>query len=242
MCFLLIHHRTYADHPLVLLANRDEYFDRPFEPPALRDEQWGLVAPRDQRAGGTWLGVNRHGLVAAITNRDPDDIDATGLRSRGLLVTDALRHEHARDAAAWWRGHDERYAGFNLFIGDGADAYVIQNGPLLPDGEGVFSTTLALPPGVHVLTNLHDLDKVTIPLAGRPISGESLTDTLTRLERLAADDQTPLPGNHRILKRGRGRGTVCSAVLAQPLDPAVERVFRFADGVPGEVAFASVRA
>ncbi len=240
MCFLLIHHRTRDDYPLVLLANRDEYFDRPFEPPALRDEALGLVAPRDRRAGGTWLGINRHGLVAAITNRDPDNIDSAGLRSRGLLVTDVLGYENARAAVEAWQGG--RYAGFNLFVGDRTDAFVLQNGPATEGGRKIMSDVVRLRPGAHVLTNLHDLDEVAIPVIGRPDPSRRLEDTLVRLERLAADDRTRLPRDHRILKRGDRRGTVCSAVLALPAAAGDAPVFRFADGVPGEVPFAPVGA
>jgi hypothetical protein len=239
MCFLLLHHRVHEDHPVVLLANRDEAFDRPFEGPRLRDEEHGIVAPRDLRAGGTWLGVNRRGLVAAVTNRRGQD-DRTGLRSRGLLVGDALGHADVPAAATWAQAHLARtpYASFNLLLADGRTACVIRHDASEPDRPRT-GTCLELAPGVHTVTNLHELDEVEPPAEGLPREGERLDALLLRLETLACDETTVLPGDHRILRRGARRGTVCSAVLALSANPG-RWTFRFADGVPGEAPFAAV--
>lgn len=240
MCFLLLQHRVLKDHPLVLLANRDEDFARPFEKPALRDDEHGILAPRDLLAGGTWLGVNAAGLVAAITNRrgfEPRE----DLRSRGLLVNDALERGGARAAAAWVQAHlaETPYAAFNLLLADGQDAFVVRHDPCedATPREGVL---LPLAPGVHTVTNLHELDEVVAPPDGLPAVDEPIASTLMRLEILARDETTVLPGDHRILKRGETRGTVCSALIAHPLDDTSPRVFRFADGVPGAVPFLEV--
>src|SRR3989442_12793520 len=100
MCTLIAFHRCFADTPLVVAANRDEFHERPTEGPALREalissyrsersaragdraRSRPIVAPRDLRAGGSWLGVNGSGLFAAITNRRCDDPDP-GPRARG---------------------------------------------------------------------------------------------------------------------------------------------------------------
>jgi uncharacterized protein with NRDE domain len=240
VCFLLIHHQTREDHPLVLLANRDEYFDRPFEPPALRDEEHGIVAPLDLRGGGTWLGSNAHGVVAAITNRRGDEA-APGLPSRGGLVMDALRCRGALAAgdAIQRRLAGEPYAGFNLLLSDGHDAIVIRHDPS-GAGKPRVGAVIELTPGAHVLTNLHELDEILVPLEALPDLDESIEATLRRLEALAENDRLVLPGDHRILKREETRGTVCSAVIATTPDPAAPPVFRFANGVPGEVPFEPV--
>ena len=240
MCFLLLHHRVHDDHPLVLLANRDEFFDRPFEGPLLRAGEHGIVAPRDLRAGGTWLGTNRAGLVAAITNRRGPEGGA-GLRSRGLLVTDVLAHPDVETAATWLTTHLARtpYAGFNLLLADGRAACVVRH-DACADGRPAPGVSLPLAPGVHAVTNLHELDEVLPPPDGMPQPGEPIAALLMRLEILARDDTTVLPGDHRILKRAAHRGTVCSAVLAHPADRTRPRVFRFAHGVPGEVPFLDV--
>jgi hypothetical protein len=241
VCVLLLHHRTRPEWPVVLLANRDEFLDRPFEPPALRDAARGIVAPRDLRAGGTWIGLNGDGNVAAVTNRPGEDA-RDGTRSRGLLVHDALRERTAR-AAAERVVADLRataYAGFHLLLADRDEAFVLRHRGASAPVSPAPGDLRPLAPGAHVLTNLHEPDEVAVPAEGEPRAGESLADTLARLERLAADDAPRFPRGHRILKRGRDRGTVCSATIAIPSGRGEPPVFRFADGPPDLVPFRSV--
>jgi hypothetical protein len=235
VCLLLLHHRVRVDWPLVLLANRDEDYDRPFDPPALRGPA-GILAPTDRRAGGTWLGVNRAGLVAAITNR-PAPAGRSGARSRGLLTADVLQSPRASEARRWLERHlyGTAYEPFNLLVADRTEGFVLHRGL-----DGVSWQPIA--PGVHVLTNLHDLDVAPVPEAGRPAAGEPVEALLSRLERLAGDRDTPLPGDHRICRVGTTRGTVCSAVLAISEDPGARPRFRFANGPPHRTAFEEVAA
>lgn len=241
MCFLLLQFQLRADYPVVLMANRDESYSRSFEAPTLRDPVHGIVAPRDLRAGGTWLGQNRHGVVAAITNRGADV--ALEVRSRGLLVTDALSAGSAHAAVAWLGRHlaDNAYAGFNLLLADADGAFVVRHDAAALPRAPAPSDVVALAPGAHALSNLHDLDQVDVPAAGLPgPQGEPIDALLARLAGLAQDDTTRLPGDHRILKRGRGRGTVCSALLAVPSGSGTPVRFTFAAGVPGQVPFLPV--
>ncbi|MFV1959401.1 MAG: NRDE family protein [Planctomycetota bacterium] len=234
MCVLILHHRTRPDASLVLLHNRDEDYDRAFDSPRLLEAGTGIVAPRDRQAGGTWIGVNRWGLVAAILNRTeeppPDEV-----RSRGLLVFDALRAHSATSALEMLRTHLAHiaYAGFNLCLADGEKAFVIRHrGAPVPrplTGDDVFEFF----PGAYVLTNLHEPGSVPLPEAARPDPGEPLEATLDRLEALAGDASIRLPGGHRILKRSRRRGTVCSVLLAPPR-------MRFAPGPPDRTPFETI--
>lgn len=239
MCFLLLHHRTRADAPLVLLANRDEAYDRAFDPPSWRGPGRRVLAPRDRRAGGTWLGVTRSGLLAALTNRR-EAAPAVATPSRGLLVERALTRSDARSAVGLVTRHlaTTPYAGFNLLLADAREAYVVHHPGSAAPRRPRAGDVVALPAGVHVLTNLHDRGEVPVPREGAPRPEEPLHATLDRLERLAADGLTPLPGDHRILKRGTSRGTVCSAVLA--LGPAGRFALRFADGPPDRAPFRRV--
>ena len=126
MCTLIVLHRRIPDAPLVVGANRDEFFERPAEGPALwRTGHGVIVAPRDVRAGGTWLGLNAHGLFAAITNRPTSDPDRTR-RSRGLLVTDALGFRSAAQAAERLTELPaEAYNPFNLLVADREEVHVV---------------------------------------------------------------------------------------------------------------------
>lgn len=231
MCVLLVQFRVRDDAPVVLLANRDEDYARAFDPPVLWPEPFGIVAPRDRKAGGTWFGVNRTGLVAAITNR-PAPHPREGTRSRGLLVRDALASPDVAAARGWLEAHLARtsYEPFNLMVLDRRAGFVLHH-------ERDRSDLVDLAPGVHVLTNHHDLDAAPVPAEGFPRDGEPLADLLARLERLAGDRTTPLPGNHRICKVGRTRGTVCSVILGLPSDPAALPILRFAAGPPHTTPF-----
>lgn len=103
---------------LLLLANRDEFYARPTLPAAWWPDSPTIWAGRDQEAGGTWLGINREGRFAALTNVREGQLQ-TGKRSRGELVSHFLTSPlspQAYLAHVLRQGGD--YAGFNLLLGD----------------------------------------------------------------------------------------------------------------------------
>jgi len=118
MCLILF---SYDDHPryrLVVAANRDEFFGRPTQPARFWNDASHVLAGRDEKAGGTWMGVTRHARWAAITNyRDPSP-RTDDARSRGHLVADYLK-EQAEPADYLGRVAEEadRYNGFNVLVG-----------------------------------------------------------------------------------------------------------------------------
>ena len=106
---------------LAVSGNRNERLDRPASPPAVRG---GVLAPRDESAHGTWLGLNRHGLFVCITNRTLAVVDPSR-RSRGLLVGDALQARSALALHAELSRLDARlYNGFHLVYADLRGAFV----------------------------------------------------------------------------------------------------------------------
>ncbi len=147
MCTLALAWRVFPNASVALAANRDESLDRPSEPPAVRDGDPTIVAPRDATAGGTWIGAAETGLVVAITNRWLET-EREGERSRGLLVGDCLRREGAEVAVRFVeRELDERsYDGFNLVLADDVAAFLLAY-------DGRLSVT-RLDPGVHVVGNV----------------------------------------------------------------------------------------
>ncbi|MCP1344019.1 NRDE family protein, partial [Halomonas sp. FL8] len=68
MCLIVFDWRPGSPTPLRLAANRDEFYDRPTAPLARWQDAPEIVAGRDLRAGGSWLGVHRQGRMAAVTN------------------------------------------------------------------------------------------------------------------------------------------------------------------------------
>ncbi len=120
MCLIVFSWQPDTATPLVLLANRDEFFERPAEPMHWWQDRPEVLAGRDLRGGGTWLGVNRAGRFAALTNfRDgrapmaPKDAP-----SRGLLVSAMLDTTPFDDDLLRVEQHAHEYAGFNLLAGD----------------------------------------------------------------------------------------------------------------------------
>lgn len=141
MCTLVLLQRK--GELVAVSANRNEMLSRPSSGPQV---QGGILAPRDEAAHGTWLGLNRHGLFVCVTNRAGAMIDPSR-RSRGLLVLEALQAQSARGlhtALAELRG--DRHNGFHLIYADVEDAFVTWS-------DGVALRQLALPAGqVHVVT------------------------------------------------------------------------------------------
>ena len=178
MCTLVFAWQVFPDAPVVAAANRDEALDRPSRPPEVIEESPRVVAPRDEEAGGTWIGYNEAGVFVAITNRWVDretrpqgasrdrasgdegtaSREAAGERSRGLLVRDALRESSAEDAARLVeRELDDRvYDGFNLVLAD-------ESAALLVEWDGETRRVRNFDPGVHVVVNVGANGDYAIP-------------------------------------------------------------------------------
>ncbi|MBN2398297.1 MAG: NRDE family protein [Deltaproteobacteria bacterium] len=149
MCLILFSYRHHPAYPLVLAANRDEFYERPTAPASFWDDHPHILAGRDLKDGGTWLGITRSGRMAAITNyRDPRTL-RDNAPSRGGLVSGFLRGDVSPgeyiDAI---HPHADRYNGFNLLLGDGTGLFHFSN------KTGALSE---ISPGTHGLSN-HLLD------------------------------------------------------------------------------------
>jgi uncharacterized protein with NRDE domain len=124
MCTLVAFIHVWPESPLVVAANRDERLDRAASGPT----RWPgerFFAPRDEQAGGTWLGLHDSGLFVGVTNRAGAARDGS-LASRGQLVVDALRLGSARKVhEAFSTTLDaRRYNPFHLLYADRDAAFV----------------------------------------------------------------------------------------------------------------------
>lgn len=142
-----------ADCALLIAANRDEHYDRPSAPPSEVASSPKILAGRDLRSGGTWLGVNEHGVLAAILNRriNGDGGAAINRRSRGLLCLDLLGLSSADEGAVWLRSHGVEYSPFTLLVADRDQAHVTYN-------SGNKLVTESLKPGLHVFSSAAEFD------------------------------------------------------------------------------------
>ncbi len=122
MCLIAMAWGVSAEYPLVIAANRDEFYARPTAPLAWWTTASGqrILSGRDLKDGGTWMGFAQSGRFAMLTNvRNPAAQAPVQARSRGELVVDWLSSNAS--AAAWCAQHAVHdYAGFNLILGDWA--------------------------------------------------------------------------------------------------------------------------
>ncbi len=149
MCLLILAHQCRADYPLIIAANRDEFYERPTRSLDFWPEQSEILAGRDLRGGGTWMGLHRSGRLAAITNfREPDRFRPEA-PSRGHLVSDFVGGRVEADPyLAALQPEGQRYNGFNLIAGRMGALYYYGNRGGAPG---------PIEAGIHGLSN-HLLD------------------------------------------------------------------------------------
>ncbi len=128
MCLVLFALRVHEDYPFIILANRDEFFDRPTLAANLWPGYPEIAAGRDLLAGGTWLGLTRQGMFATITNYREVSPAPPSPFSRGQLVLDRLLPSSKEPTKAVLR-HDNyvQYSGFNLVHGDISKLWWLSN-------------------------------------------------------------------------------------------------------------------
>ena len=114
MCLIVFAHYTHPKYPFILLANRDEYYERPTRQLGFWDKEADLIGGRDLRAGGTWLAMNRSGAFAAVTNVRMS-IAQPHAKSRGFLPIDFLKSSQTSEAYMQKLLNQRRmYNGYNL--------------------------------------------------------------------------------------------------------------------------------
>jgi uncharacterized protein with NRDE domain len=148
MCTLALYLRRFDDYPLVVAANRDEHFSRPSAKPQLLTKEPPIFGGKDLVAGGTWLGVNAHGMVAGIVNRRiQTTAHSDTARSRGLLCLDMLRAKDITDTHQRLERDDgSKYQPFLLLIASPEAAFVAFN-------SGGEIERRELDAGLHVFSN-----------------------------------------------------------------------------------------
>ncbi|MCD6486657.1 MAG: NRDE family protein [Syntrophobacterales bacterium] len=149
MCLILFSYRSHPVYPLILAANRDEFYERPTAQASFPEETPDILAGRDLKDGGTWLGITKTGRMAAITNfRDIRNLKDNA-PSRGKLVSEFLHgNENPAEYIQNIRQSSDRYNGFSLILGDRNGFFCFSNA-----GNGFHEIS----PGMHGLSN-HLLD------------------------------------------------------------------------------------
>jgi hypothetical protein len=145
MCTIVIVNHHYKGFPLVIAANRDEEVDRPSsDVQILSREPHLIVGGKDDLKGGTWLGVNKQSIFAAITNQGDKD----KLLSRGQLVLDALKCKTLEELLSFVEEiNPAKYNKFNLVFGNNKSVYIAYSYLLHS------MVIRELPKGIHVVSD-----------------------------------------------------------------------------------------
>jgi uncharacterized protein with NRDE domain len=247
MCLILFAWQTHSEYPLIVAANRDEFYARRTRPASWWGQAVSLLAGRDEEAGGTWLGINRRGRFAAVTNvRAPSERNPHAT-SRGLLVLSAL--QTSQSMRGWLDECTVRaqsYNGFNLIV---AEPLVVgsqgQGSQLVYLSNRLETGARSLQPGIYGLSNAF-LDtpwpKVTRAVTAfacqtaQRVHPDSLLALMSQRE-LAGDLELPSTGVPRdweralsaIQIRANGYGTRATTILTVRRDGLVGFVERSFD-------------
>jgi uncharacterized protein with NRDE domain len=194
MCLILFSFKQHPEYPLLVIANRDEFYGRPTQSAEWWQDHPDILAGRDLQASGTWLGVNRSGSFAAVTNvREPGAM-FPGEKTRGELPTGFLSDNI--DPKTYLESIQKcahQYSGFNLLVGDQNQLWFLSNRQ---------ESILAVEPGIYGICNgqfdepwpkLKTGCEALRAVLKRPFTSEQLMSILT--DDSAADpDQMPETG------------------------------------------------
>lgn len=132
MCILFVAVNQHKNYPLIIAANRDEFFNRDtaeshiWPPAQSQTTEHELLAGKDLQAGGTWMGINKQGYIASLTNIRAPQKNSSDAITRGKLVSHYLQkpnnnYHHVLSASK------ERYNGYNLLFGQWNELSVYNN-------------------------------------------------------------------------------------------------------------------
>ncbi len=128
MCLIVFAYKQHPEYNLILVANRDEQYERPTQSLHIWDSPTGIIAGRDSLQNGTWLGIAQNGHFSAITNHRNGLHSSSTNRSRGLLTTEFLNSSiSAQHYALQISQTTVPYSGFNLIVADSSGLYHASN-------------------------------------------------------------------------------------------------------------------
>ncbi|MEX1042409.1 MAG: NRDE family protein [Pirellulaceae bacterium] len=233
MCLLAIQYRSVPEAPILVAANREEFYDRPTSSPSIQSGKPRALCGIDQQAGGTWLGVNQHGLFVGCCNRRKMN-RPTVPRSRGLLCRELLRAQSAQAAVdiAMEGLASEQYDGVNFIVADAESGWVVHG------GDDVNAQRLE--EGLNLIggMDLNDPRDERVRLAHRLLTLQTLDSAVKFLAVSSKVFARPSAAQGRpgMVVNGREWGTVSSTLISLGKKPR-DAIFQYADGSPAKVPF-----
>jgi len=250
MCSIVILKKSENEWPLIIAANRDEMNNRKFLSPGRywKDKPY-IFAGKDLLAGGSWLGVNDSGVVAAIMNRINCLGPMENKKSRGELVLNALDYDDANKSLnATIKIQKDYYRGFNMFIGNNLNSYWIKS-----DERSSNIEYFNIPDGLSMITS-HDrndlnsnriknyLSKFLLSKEPNPTKNE-WEDWEKLLRSTYSEDGNPLSA--MCIKTDMGFQTISSSFIALPNFKSKlnknKPIFRYANGSPDSTGYDNLK-
>ncbi len=233
MCILAIQYQLVNDSPILIAANREEFYDRVSHAPSIQSGKPRILCGLDQQAGGTWLGVNQNGMFVAAANR-PRSRQPIATRSRGVLCRELLRCSTSRQALE--QAQEElstgKYDGVNFLIADQESAWAVHG------GDDV--NAVELDQGLSIIGSgdVNDPRDERVQLAYRLLTLQTL-DSPVKFLAVASKvfARTPsLPGRPTMIIRGKDWGTVSSTLISLGKKPR-DAIYQFANGAPDQAKY-----
>ncbi len=145
MCTVIFAYKAHPIYDLIYLGNRDEFKARQTEPSKFWSNHPEMIAGKDLKAGGTWMGMTKQGRISFLTNhRDFTKIKEDG-RSRGELPVRFLTE--AQESKGYLKAlSDEKmlYSPYNLVAGDMNELHFYSN---------VMDEVISVEQGVYGVSN-----------------------------------------------------------------------------------------
>ena len=233
MCLLAVQYRLVPESPILVAANREEYFDRPSLSPSIQSGKPRVLCGMDQKGGGTWLGVNQNGLFVGVCNR-ATTVPLFGQRSRGLLALDLLRCSSASRALEKAEAEfaKTRYDGCNIIVADAENGYAIH--------ADERQEVVELQDGLNIIgaRDLNDPEDQRVQMARRLLTLQTL-DSPVKFLAVASKvfARAPVgPGRPSMVVRNGDYGTVSSTLIALGVKPR-DAIYQFSNGAPDQVKY-----
>ncbi|MCF0234965.1 MAG: NRDE family protein [Thermoguttaceae bacterium] len=238
MGILAIQYRTIDDAPILIALNREEEYNRQFTPPRIQSGRPRVVCGVDKKSGGTWAGVNQHGMFVAALKAQKRNAPYDP-RSRGVLCKELLGCATAAEAIERAVAELETgaYAGVNFLCVDRTSGGVVYGGNEIGVEE--------LRPGLHLLTanKMDDRDDLRQEFARRLLTLHRLDSSVAFLAAASGVFSRPqdYTGRRGLVISDGNYGTVCSTLVSLT-ERTQKSIMQFANGAPNEATYEDVSA
>jgi len=196
MCLIVFGYKVSEEYPLVLAANRDEFYRRPTLPMQFWEDSPDLLAGKDLEQGGTWLGIHRNGMFAALTNyRNPAALKPNA-PTRGEIIIDFLNSKKSPEEFIHDFGSNAMsYNGFNLIFGNVDHLFWFTS---------LTNKIEKITPGIHGLSNRFLNTPWPKVESGKKAMKNAMTDTLTPDHLFSFLKDSSVPDDDRLPETGVG--------------------------------------